>query len=97
MPLPQPEVRRSQSTVKAARGAVSKDAFAGSVAVVYVAEAYTTVGEHEAALDVLESQASIPSWMSHGYLRFEPALDPLRDNPRFQKLLADKKKGLSPR
>ena len=63
----------------------------------FLAEAYTTVGEHEAALDLLESLASSPSWMSYGYLRFEPAYDPLRDNLRFQKLLADKKKQLPPR
>ena len=59
--------------------------------VVWVAEAYATAGEHEKALELLESLASIPSWMSYGYLRYEPALDPLREYPRYQKLLADKK------
>ena len=45
----------------------------------------------------MTSVFSIPSWMSYGYLAFEPAYDPLRENPRFQKLLADKKKQLPPR
>ena len=76
---------------------VSRDVLLGTVQVVFLAEAYTTAREHEAALDLLESLASIPSFMSYGYLRFEPACDPLRDNPRFQKLLADKKKQLPPR
>jgi tetratricopeptide (TPR) repeat protein len=76
---------------------ISRDPWGGTAWVVLVAETYTTVGEHEAALDLLESLTSIPSWMSYGLLRFEPAFDPLRDNPRFQKLLADKKKQLPPR
>jgi predicted Zn-dependent protease len=76
---------------------VSREAVTGTARVLFVAEAYTTAGEHETALDLLESLASLPSWMSYGYLRFEPALDPLRDDPRFQKLLTDKKKQLSPR
>jgi len=34
--------------------------------------------------------------MSYGYLLTEPLCDPLRDNARFQKLLADKKRQLHP-
>jgi hypothetical protein len=34
--------------------------------------------------------------MSYGYLRYEPALDPLREYPRFQKILAEKKAALRP-
>ncbi len=75
---------------------VSRNAQEGTAVTVWLAEAYTTAGEHEKALELLESLASIPSWMSYGYLRYEPALDPLRDAPRFQKLLADKKKQLHP-
>ncbi len=67
-----------------------------TVVLVWLAEAYTTAGEHEKALELLESLAPIPSWMSYGYLRYEPALDPLREYPRFQKLLADKKAQLRP-
>jgi serine/threonine-protein kinase len=75
---------------------VSRDAYGGTAVVVLVAGAYTTAGEHETALKLLESLASIPSFMSYGYLRYEPALDPLREYPRFQRLLADKKKQLRP-
>jgi TolB-like protein/tetratricopeptide (TPR) repeat protein len=58
---------------------------------------YATVGEHEVALDLLETLAtSVPSWVSYGQLRFDPGLDPLRESPRFQKLLADKKAQLPP-
>jgi len=68
----------------------------GSAVLVFLAEAYTTAGEHDKALEVLESLVAIPSWMSYGYLRYEPALDPLREDPRFQKLLAEKKRALRP-
>ena len=93
--------RKAEAIREAGRGVelspISKKAMYGTAQVVRLAEAYTTLGEPDAALDLLESLASVPSWMSYGYLRFEPALDPLRDNPRFQKLLADKKKQLPPR
>jgi len=75
---------------------ISSDGVGGTGAVVLVAQAYAHVGEHERALELLESLASIPSWMSYGYLRYEPWLDPLRDDPRFQRLLADKKSKLPP-
>ena len=52
---------------------------------------YTIVGEHDAALDQIEYLLSIPAgrYMSVGLLRIDPRWDPLRDHPRFQKLLED--------
>lgn len=75
---------------------MQRHALYGTAHVLFIAEAYTTVGEHGRALELLESLASIPSFMSYGYLRYEPAMDPLRDDPRFQKLLADKLSQLPP-
>jgi tetratricopeptide (TPR) repeat protein len=48
---------------------VSRNAEGDTAVTVWLAEAYTTAGEHEKALNLLESLASIPSWMSYGYLR----------------------------
>jgi len=47
------------------------------------------VGEPEKALDHLEHLLRVPYYLSPGWLRIDPTFDPLRKNPRFQKLVAD--------
>jgi hypothetical protein len=54
-----------------------------------LAEAYTLFGEHEAAIDELEHVLSIHSWISEWFIRLDPRWDPLRDHPRFKKLVGD--------
>jgi serine/threonine protein kinase/tetratricopeptide (TPR) repeat protein len=70
---------------------VSKDAVWGPACVLDLAIIYTMVGEQDAALDQIEYLFSIPpgvSGFSAARLKFDPQFDPLRSNPRFQKLLA---------
>ena len=55
-----------------------------------LARIYMLVGEPEKALDKLEPLLKIPYFLSPGWLRIDPNFDPLRDNPRFQKLAAGK-------
>jgi hypothetical protein len=66
---------------------VSKEAYGGSniAAVLALIEART--GREDAAVGRLEYLLSIPSSVSGPLLRLDPAWDPLRDNPRFQRLL----------
>jgi hypothetical protein len=45
-------------------------------------------GEHEKAIDQLESLLRIPYFLSVGWLRIDPTFDPVRKNPRFARLLA---------
>jgi serine/threonine-protein kinase len=68
---------------------VSKDAYAGTIPRLRLAVVYTMVGEDEAALDQIEYLLSIPSYMTVWNLRLDPTWDPLRDNPRFQKLVGE--------
>ena len=68
---------------------MSDDALRGAGVLADLAEVYVLVGEHDAAIDQLELLLSIPSLLSVQLLRVDPLWDPLRDHPRFQKLLED--------
>jgi hypothetical protein len=52
-----------------------------------LARIYLLVGEPEKALDQLEPLLKIPYLLSPGWLRIDPNFDPLRGNPRFQRLV----------
>jgi hypothetical protein len=51
-----------------------------------LARSYSLAGEPEQALEQLEVLLKIPYYLSPGWLRIDPAFDPLRRNPRFQKM-----------
>ncbi len=67
---------------------MSKEAYRGAYRVEDLARVYAMVGEYDAAIDQLESLLAVPSPMSVPWLRINPLWDALRDNPRFQALLA---------
>ncbi len=66
---------------------VSKDALDGPGVVKQLAQIYVMVGEYDKAVDRLEYLLSIPSEITIPYLRIDPTWTPLRNHPRFQKLL----------
>jgi serine/threonine protein kinase/tetratricopeptide (TPR) repeat protein len=66
---------------------VSKNAVIGPFRVEDLAIIYTLLGEYDAAIDQIEYLLSIPCWMSVSLLCVDPRWDPLRDHPRFQRLL----------
>lgn len=67
---------------------VSKNAFDGPYLQHQLVRIYMLVGEPEKALDKLEPLLKIPYFLSPGWLKIDPNFDPLRNNPRFQKLVA---------
>jgi TolB-like protein/tetratricopeptide (TPR) repeat protein len=70
---------------------VSKDAANGPYYQHQLVRIYMLVGEPEKALDQLEPLLKIPYYLSPGWLKIDPNFDPLRKNPRFQRLVAQAK------
>ncbi|MCK4546378.1 MAG: protein kinase [Candidatus Eisenbacteria sp.] len=54
-----------------------------------LAVVYIMLGEHDAALGHIEHLLSVPSWVSVPHLKITPTVDPLRDHPRFQRLMEE--------
>ena len=70
---------------------VSRDAWDGADLQQDLAFIETLVGEHDSAISRLASLLAIPSGLSQTYLRVDPMWAPLRDNPRFQELIAPRR------
>ena len=66
---------------------VAKDAYLGPYLEHQLARIEILVGEPEKALDHLERLVKIPYLLSAGWLKIDPNFDPLRKNPRFQRLV----------
>jgi tetratricopeptide (TPR) repeat protein len=84
---------RRQEAVSAAKqelwnGREAADRLSEIDGVQQLAQVYIMVGEYDAALDQLEWLMAHPSWLSVGLLKADPLYDPLRNNPRFQALIA---------
>jgi hypothetical protein len=67
---------------------ISRDAYLGPYNQLQLVRIYLLIGEPDKALDRLEPLLKVPFYLSPGWLRLDPTFQPLRGNPRFQRLLA---------
>lgn len=67
---------------------LSKDAIDGAELVKYLAVIYAWTGEKELALQQIEKTLKIPSTLSYGNLKLHPFWDSLRQEARFQTIVA---------
>jgi TolB-like protein/Tfp pilus assembly protein PilF len=79
---------------------LSRDAYDGVLVLQGLAQVYTWTGENDQALQLLQRLMKLPGYLSYGYLRADPAWDPLRKDPKFNEFvssLAPKNPSLSPK
>ena len=67
---------------------VSKESINGSLLMQYLSVIYAWAGEKDLAFEQLAATASIPSPLNYGELRLNPWWDTIRDDPRFQEIVA---------
>jgi hypothetical protein len=65
-----------------------KNAITGFFVVTNLAYIYALTGEKDLALQQLEIVSKLPAGPSYGALRLDPEWDPLRGDPRFEKIVA---------
>jgi TolB-like protein/class 3 adenylate cyclase/Tfp pilus assembly protein PilF len=84
---------RKEEAIREGRRAVelcppSKDAIVGPDLMEYLAVIYAWTGEKDLALEQLAATVKIPGLLYYGDLRLHPFWDPLRGDPRFDKIVA---------
>jgi TolB-like protein/class 3 adenylate cyclase/Flp pilus assembly protein TadD len=66
---------------------VAKDSINGAYVIKHVAITYAFAGKTDAAIAELAKAVKIPGYLSYGELRLDPIWDPLRKDPRFEKIV----------
>jgi hypothetical protein len=67
---------------------VSKDAIDGGALAINLAQIYTWTGEKDRAVEQIAAGERVPNTLSYGLLKLHPYWDPLRGDPRFEKIVA---------
>ncbi len=67
---------------------VAKDSINGELSMEFLALIYAWVGEKDRAIEQIAATLRFPGRLNYGYLRLHPFWDPLRGDPRFEKIVA---------
>ena len=71
---------------------VTKDAINGANIMQFLGVIYAWTGEKDLAIEQIAATLKVPTPLSYGHLRLHPFWDPLRGDPRFEKLVEEAKK-----
>jgi TolB-like protein/Tfp pilus assembly protein PilF len=66
---------------------LSKDVYDGALVLEGLAQVYTWTNEPDRAIEVLQKLAAMPSYIYYARLKLYPMWNPLRSDPRFQKIV----------
>ena len=67
---------------------ITKDAVNGAHIMQFLGVIYAWTGEKDLAIKQIAATLQVPSLLSYGELRLHPFWDPLRGDPRFEKIVA---------
>jgi serine/threonine protein kinase/Flp pilus assembly protein TadD len=67
---------------------ISKDAIDGVDIAINLAQIYAWTGEKDRAIEQIAAVEHVPNTLSYGVLKLHPYWDPLRGDPRFEKIVA---------
>jgi TolB-like protein len=67
---------------------MTRDAYDAPLVLQGLAQVYTWTGEKDLAMQTLQNLLKVPGYLTYGYLRVDPAWDPLHGEPRFEALVA---------
>ena len=103
-PLGDKAAALAQSERAIASNPIEKDAVDGPVPIEILARIAAQIGEPDRAIAAIQKLLSIPyegalasnAPLTPALLRLDPMFDPLRNDPRFQKLCEDKPKSVNP-
>ena len=65
----------------------SKDIYDGALVLEGLAQVYTWTGDRDRAIETLQKLVAMPGYTNYGRLKLHPLWAPLRDDPRFQKIV----------
>jgi TolB-like protein/Tfp pilus assembly protein PilF len=68
---------------------ITKDSIDGAELMKYMGVIYAWCGEKDRAIEQIAATLKIPSTLSYGNLKLHPNWDPLRGDPRFEKIVTD--------
>jgi TolB-like protein/Tfp pilus assembly protein PilF len=66
---------------------VSKDIYDGTLVLEGLAQVYTWTNEHDQAIDLLQKLVTMPGYTNYARLKLHPMWNPLRGDPRFEKIV----------